>query len=65
MPKSVFVRHERTKTMGCMVQYIPLFSAPQQSQVRMVLTSPVEASRRLPHSVQKTSDPIADILSDL
>ena len=44
---------------------IPLFSAPQQSQVKMVLTSPVEASRRLPHSVQKTRDPIADILSDL
>ena len=30
----------------------------------MELTFPVEVSRRLPQSVQKTRDPIADILND-
>lgn len=40
----------------------PLFSAPQQSQTRTVFLFPVELSNRLPQSVQKTRDPIADIL---
>jgi len=39
----------------------PLFSAPQQSQTRIVFLFPVELSNRLPQSVQKTRDPIADI----
>lgn len=43
----------------------PLFSAPQQSQTRIVFLLPVELSRRLPQSVQKTRDPTADILGGL
>jgi len=42
--------------------YEPLFSAPQQSHFKIVFLFPVELSRRLPQSVQKTRDPIADIL---
>lgn len=41
---------------------IPLFSAPQQSHVKMVFLLPVELSNRLPQSVQNTRDPTADIL---
>ena len=41
----------------------PLFSAPQQSQTRIVFLFPVELSNRLPQSIQKTRDPIADILA--
>lgn len=41
----------------------PLFSAPQQSQISTVFLLPVELSSRLPQSVQKTRDPIADILA--
>jgi len=40
----------------------PLFSAPQQSQTRIVFLLPVELSRRFPESVQNTRDPMADIL---
>jgi len=37
----------------------PLFSVPQTSHVRMASLSPEDPSRRLPQSVQKTSEPIA------
>jgi len=44
--------------------YQPLFSAPQQSHFKIVFLFPVELSRRFPQSVQKTRDPIADMLGD-
>ena len=37
----------------------PLFIAPQTSHVRIASLSPDDPSRRLPQSVQKTSEPIA------
>lgn len=40
----------------------PLFSAPQQSQSRIAFMLPVELCNRFPQSVQKTRDPIADML---
>lgn len=51
---------ERRKC-ACMY-YIPLFSAPQHSHVKMVFLLPVELSNRFPQSVQNTRDPTADIL---
>lgn len=42
--------------------YIPLFCAPQTSQVRNVLRL-VLVSKRLPQSVQKTRDPMAAIFA--
>lgn len=47
----------------CMYVYIPLFCAPQTSQVRNVLRL-VLVSRRLPQSVQKTRDPMAAMVAD-
>jgi len=41
---------------------VPLLSAPQQSQVRIVDLFPVELSRRLPQSVQKTREFMADMV---
>lgn len=41
----------------------PWFSAPQHSHCRMFFELPLEAGKRFPQSVQKTRDPIADILS--
>lgn len=43
----------------------PLFSFPQHSQIRIALSFPVELSSRLPQSVQKTREPMADILDEL
>lgn len=42
----------------------PLFSAPQHSHFRIESLIPLEGSSRLPQSVQKTRDPIADILAE-
>lgn len=42
---------------------IPLFAAPQQSQVIIVLSLPVEQSRRLPQSLQKMRVPMADMVN--
>ena len=41
----------------------PLHFAPQTSQVSVVCCRPLLRSSRFPQSVQKTSDPIADILT--
>jgi hypothetical protein len=43
----------------------PLFSVPQHSHFKIESLVPLEGSKRLPQSVQKTSDPIADISSEL
>ena len=43
----------------------PLFSVPQHSHFRIEFFIPLEGSSRLPQSVQKTRDPIADILCEL
>lgn len=40
---------------------LPLLSAPQQSQVRVFFSVPIDAGRRLPQSVQKTRVPMADM----
>lgn len=40
---------------------IPLHFAPQTSQVRVVCCRPLLLSSKLPQSVQKTREPIADI----
>jgi hypothetical protein len=40
----------------------PLFSVPQHSHFKIESLTPLEGSSRLPQSVQKTRDPIADIL---
>lgn len=42
--------------------HIPLFRAPQTLQCRIAFSSPVDSRSRLPQSVQKINDPIADIL---
>lgn len=42
---------------------IPGFSDPQQSHLRMFLSLPLEADKRLPQEVQKIRDPMAAILS--
>ncbi len=44
---------------------LPLQVAPHASHVKMALFAPVELSRRLPQSLQKTREPIADILCSL
>jgi hypothetical protein len=41
---------------------VPLFRAPQTSQTRILVGSPTEPSSREPQSVQKTREPIVDIL---
>lgn len=41
---------------------IPLFRAPQTLQCRIAFSSPVDSRSRLPQSVQKIKDPMADIL---
>jgi len=43
----------------------PLFSVPQHSHFKIESLTPLEGSSKLPQSVQKTSDPIADILTVL
>lgn len=42
---------------------IPGFSDPQQSHLRIFLSLPLEADKRLPQEVQKIRDPMAAILS--
>jgi len=43
---------------------VPLFSVPQTSHFKIALASPEDASRRLPQSVQNTSDPMAAMPED-
>lgn len=43
---------------------IPRFFVPQMSQLRTALASPVDSFKRLPQSVQKINDPIADIFAE-
>lgn len=45
--------------MRSLCQGVPLFPVPQTSQIKMASLSPDDPSRRLPQSVQKTSDPMA------
>lgn len=44
---------------------LPLFFVPQAWQTRMACGSPVELSRRSPHAVQKTNEPIAAMMKRL
>jgi hypothetical protein len=44
---------------------IPLFSAPQHSQLNTFLSLPFVEGNRLPQSVQKTRDPIAAIVQEI
>jgi hypothetical protein len=41
---------------------VSLFSVPQHSHFRTESLIPLEGSSKMPQSVQKTRDPIADIL---
>ena len=63
----MYLRSEVRSTAGLSVHGLgnskPLFSVPQTSQMSTALSSPDEASKRSPQAVQKTRDPIADILA--
>lgn len=50
---------------GVFVTDSPLFCVPHTSQVNRVVLSPEAPSSRFPQSVQKTSDPMAVIVSAL
>lgn len=44
------------------IHCVPLHDAPQMAQVRITFLLPALLSSRLPQSVQKMSEPIADIV---
>lgn len=50
--------------MRILAMYLPLFFAPQTSHTSMASGDPVLSCSRLPQSVQKMSDPMADMVAN-